>query len=145
MMEKLKLVNEMPDVITYKEEKIFDTEQIRRLFLSVNWESGKYPEKVVSGLKNSSVVISAWDKDRLVGLVRALDDGTTVAFIHYLLVDPAYQGRHIGYELMSRLMEKYRDLLYIKIMPSDPATILFYKNFGFEFYENYSAMEIKRL
>jgi len=43
-------------------------------------------------MHNSTRVISAWDGDKLVGLVRALDDGETVAFLHYLLVDPAYQG-----------------------------------------------------
>ncbi|WP_139176503.1 GNAT family N-acetyltransferase [Butyrivibrio sp. ob235] len=25
-----------------------------------------------------------------------IDDGETIAFIHYLLVDPEYQGQHIG-------------------------------------------------
>ena len=50
-------------------------------------------------MQNSSHVISAWDGDKLVGLVRALDDGETIAFLHYLLVDPAYHGLHIGHTL----------------------------------------------
>lgn len=132
-------------MITYQRTKEFTVEQIRELFTSVHWKSADYPERIVRGLKNSSVVISAWDGTNLVGLVRALDDGETVGFIHYLLVNPNYQGLHIGYELMSQLMEQYKDLLYIKIMPSDPATIPFYQKFGFEIYDNYSAMEIKRL
>lgn len=132
-------------MIRYEINKDFDVAQIRNLFLSVHWESGKYPEKIVKGLHNSSVVISAWDEDRLVGLIRALDDGETVGFIHYLLVDPAYHKMHIGSELMRRLLIKYENLLYIKIMPSDPLTVGFYKKFGFIQYENYSAMEIKRI
>ena len=35
------------------------------------------------------------------------------------------------------------DQLYIKVMPSDPKTIPFYEKFGFQQYENYSAMLIK--
>ncbi len=132
-------------MIVYKNTKTFSKEQIEELFLSVNWDSGRYPERVAAGLENSSVVISAWDGERLVGLVRGLDDGETVGFIHYLLVDPAYQGQHIGEELMKRIMDRYRDLLYVKIMPSDPKTVEFYKKFGFEIFDNYSAMEIKRL
>lgn len=132
-------------MITYKAVKDFQEEQIKELFLSVKWDSGKYPEKIVRGLKNSSAVISAWDGERLIGLVRGLDDGETVGFIHYLLINPEYQGQHIGEELMNRIMQEYRDLLYIKIMPSDPKTIDFYKKFGFEIFDNYSAMEIKRL
>ncbi len=30
--------------------------------------------------------------NQLVGLIRALDDGEMVAFLHYLLVHPDYQG-----------------------------------------------------
>jgi len=131
--------------ITYKRIKKFTKEEIERLFLSVNWESGKYPERIVEALQKSSKVISAWDEDRLIGLVRSLDDGNLCAFIHYLLVDPAYQGYHIGYALMEQLMAEYEDYLYIKIMPSDVGTIPFYKKFGFEIYDNYSAMEVKRL
>ena len=68
-------------MIRYDEHlKEFCIDDIRELFLSVHWESGNYPEKVVKGLKSSSTVVSAWDDDRLIGLVRGLDDGETVAF-----------------------------------------------------------------
>jgi ribosomal protein S18 acetylase RimI-like enzyme len=129
--------------IEYKETKDFCPMDIKRLFLSVNWESGKYPDKLVRAFNNSSHVISAWDENRLVGLVRAIDDGETIAFIHYLLVDPEYQGQHIGDELMKRLLAHFKNHLYVKIMPSDSKTIPFYERFGFKQYENYSAMVIK--
>lgn len=83
------------------------------------------------------------DNECLVGLVRELDDGETVAFIHYLLVDPKYQGFHIGDMLMKQLMGYLDEILYIKIMPSDPKTIPFYERYGFKQFENYSAMVIK--
>ena len=140
----------MPDTggytmeIEYRQTKEFTAVELKRLFLSVSWESGKYPEKLVRAMHNSTKVISAWDGNKLVGLVRALDDGETVAFLHYLLVDPAYQGRHIGDELMKRIMVFYEDLLYVKIMPSDPKTIPFYERYGFQQYDNYSAMVRKR-
>ena len=130
--------------IRYEERKDFDVEDLERLFLSVGWESGRYPEKLAVAMRNSSHVVSAWDQDRLVGLVRALDDGATVAFLHYLLVDPAYQGKHIGEELMKRILAHFDEHLYIKIMPSDPKTVPFYERFGFRTYDNYSAMVIKR-
>lgn len=131
--------------IRYSETKTFTVQQLETLFLSVKWESGRHPEKLMRGMQNSSHVISAWDGAQLVGLVRSLDDGETVAFLHYLLVNPAYQGQHIGTELMERILEKLRGFLYIKIMPSDPKTIPFYEKFGFRQYSNYTAMEIMRL
>lgn len=132
-------------MIVYKTIKDFSKQEIEDLFLSVHWESGKYPEKIVKGLANSSVVISAWDNDRLIGLVRGLDDGATVGFLHYLLVHPAYQGQQIGEELVKRILAEYQDLLYVKIMPSDLGTLGFYRRFGFEVFDNYAAMEIKRV
>ena len=129
--------------IEYKQTKEFTAAQLQNLFLSVNWESGKYPDKLVNAMLNSTRVISAWDGNKLVGLVRALDDGETVAFLHYLLVDPAYQGHHIGDNLMKQIMSFYENLLYVKIMPSDPKTIPFYEQYGFRQYDNYSAM-VKR-
>ena len=129
--------------IEYKNTKIFTEDALQRLFLSVNWESGNYPDKLVCAMQNSTHVISAWDGNKLIGLVRALDDRATVAFLHYLLVDPAYQGNHIGDELMKRMLSNFEDLLYVKIMPSDPKTIAFYQRYGFKQYENYSAMVLK--
>ena len=129
--------------IEYKETKEFDPKDLERLFLSVNWESGKYPDKLKRAFQNSSYIVSAWDGSRLVGLVRALADGETIAFIHYLLVDPHYQGQHIGDELMNRILSHLKDHLYVKVMPSDPKTKPFYERFGFKEYDNYSAMVIK--
>ena len=130
-------------MITYSDTKIFPMEDLQRLFLSVGWESGNYPDKLVRAMRNSTHVVSAWDGNRLIGRVRALDDGETVAFLHYFLVDPAYQGLHIGDELMTRVMAFFENHLYVKIMPSDPKTIAFYERYGFQQYDNYSAMVLK--
>ena len=129
--------------IEYKNTKIFTEKELERLFLSVKWESGNYPDKLVRAMQNSTYVISAWDGNELIGLIRALGDGETVAFLHYFLVDPAYQGRHIGDELMKRILKYFKNLLYVKIMPSDPKTIPFYERYGFQQYDNYSAMVLK--
>lgn len=128
--------------IEYSEIKEFNEDELEELFLSVGWESGKYPDKLKNAMKNSSDVISAWAEGKLVGLIRGISDGETVAFIHYFLVNPKYQGNHIGAELLERLLEKYDGVLHIKVMPSSPDTIGFYEKFGFRQYDNYSALEI---
>ena len=67
-------------------------EDLLVFFDSVGWLSAKYSQRLVNALAGSSTVFSAWDGDRLVGLANALDDGKLTAYIHYLLVDPEYQG-----------------------------------------------------
>lgn len=128
-------------MIAYTEEKKFTKEQVHKLFLSLNWVSGQYPERLHKALMNSSTVISAWDGERLVGLVRAIDDTELVAYVHYVLVDPAYHGYGIGTELMNRLVAKYKDYLYIEVMPEESKNQTFYKRFGFTVMEDGIAMQ----
>lgn len=67
--------------ITYTEQKNFTVNQVQELFLSVVWISGQYPNRLHKALMHSSTVITAWDGERLVGLVRLLDDTEMVASI----------------------------------------------------------------
>ena len=78
--------------ITYTTEKVFTQQQIQDLFWSVRWVSGQYPEQLYKALLNSQTVLTAWDGDKLVGLVRVIDDGEILAYIHYVLVRPDYHG-----------------------------------------------------
>lgn len=56
--------------IVYTERKKFTQKQVQELFLSVDWVSGEYPERLYKALMHSSTVITAWDGEQLVGLVR---------------------------------------------------------------------------
>ena len=66
--------------ITYTEERNFTPQQAADLFLSVRWVVGKYPGRLHKALMNSSRVSSAWDGDRLVGLIRIMDDSKNSPF-----------------------------------------------------------------
>ncbi|HBK29780.1 MAG TPA: GNAT family N-acetyltransferase [Parabacteroides sp.] len=131
--------------IEYKETKDFTEKEIEELFLSVGWLSGKYPERLIKALKSSSCVVTAWDGGKLVGLVRALDDGEMVAFLHYLLVRPEYQGNGIAARLIGIMKEKYKDYLYLNIMPDEKQNVPFYQRLGFTLLENGAAMQIRHL
>ena len=53
---------------TVTSEKVFTQQQIQDLLLSVRWVSGQYPEQLYKALLNSQTVLTAWDRDKLVGL-----------------------------------------------------------------------------
>ena len=129
-------------MITYSEEKKFTKEQVQQLFLSVNWVSGNYPERLYKALMNSSTVLTVWDNEKLVGLIRVLDDTEMLAQIHYVLVHPDYQGKGIAGSMIERIKEKYRDFLYIEGMPEDKANVPFYVKHGFSVMENGAAIQI---
>ena len=67
-------------------------------------------------MRNYQTVFTAWDGDRLVGLISAMDDGIMTAYIHYLLVRPEYQGNGIGLKLIEKTKEKYKDYLRIVLV-----------------------------
>jgi len=128
--------------ITYTEEKKFTQDQIQRLFLSVGWVSGQYPARLYKALMHSSTVITAWDGDRLVGLVRLIDDSELVAYMHYVLVDPAYHGRGIAGTMIGMVKEKYKNYLYIEIMPEESKNASFYEQHGFQVMPDGVAMQL---
>ena len=129
-------------MITYTEEKKFTKQQVQQLFLSVNWTSGNYPERLYRALLHSSTVLTAWDGDRLVGLIRALDDTAMLAQIHYVLVHPAYHAQGIAGHMLELIKEKYRDFLYIEAMPEDKKNVPFYEKHGFSVMEKGAAIQI---
>lgn len=129
-------------MFTYTEEKKFTKEQVQQLFLSVNWISGKYPERLYKALMNSSTVLTVWDEKKLIGLTRVLDDSEMLAQIHYVLVDPDYQGMGIAGKMIEYIKEKYKDFMYIDGMPEDKKNVPFYQKHGFSLMENGAAIQI---
>lgn len=129
-------------MITYTEEKIFTQQAVQDLFLSIGWESGNYPTRLYKALMHSSTVLTAWDGERLVGLVRVLDDSEMLAYMHYVLVHPDYQGRGIAGTMVERVKEKYKDYLYLEVMPEESKNATFYEKHGFHRMADGVAMQI---
>ena len=129
-------------MITYTEEKKFTKQQVQQSFLSVNWTSGNYPERLYRALLHSSTGLTAWDGEKLVGLIRVLDDTAMLAQIHYVLVHPAYHGQGIAGHMLELIKEKYRDFLYIEAMPEDKKNVPFYEKHGFSVMEKGAAIQI---
>lgn len=130
--------------IQYRTTRNFSEDELKDLFLSVNWSSGHYPEKLVIAMRNSSTVYTAWHEDRLVGLINVLDDNIMTAYIHYLLINPEFQGKGIGKSLVNYVKNKYRDYLRIVLIAYEKETP-FYKNLGFEIGDEKAPMFITSL
>lgn len=129
-------------MIKYTEEKKFTQEQVQKLFLSVGWTSGNYPKRLYKALMNSSTVLTAWDEEELVGLIRVLDDTEMLAQIHYVLVHPDHQGKGIAGAMLEHVKEKYKDFMYIEVMPEDKKNVPFYEKHGFTIMKNGAAIQI---
>lgn len=130
--------------IEYKKNKDFSESDLQDLFLSVDWDSGNYPEKLKIALKNSHMVYAAYDDGKLVGLINSLSDGIMTVYFHYLLVRPEYQGQGIGKKLVELMLGEYADFARKAIIAYD-SEVEFYKKCGFELGEDKSPMFVTYL
>ena len=116
--------------IEYRDTHDFSKEELEVLFLSVEWSSGHFPNKLVIAMKNFKTVYSAWDDNKLVGLISVMDDGIMNAYVHYLLVNPEYLGRTIGRTLVHMVKERYKNYMRIAVIGYDNE-VRFYEQCGF--------------
>ncbi|MEG0615461.1 MAG: GNAT family N-acetyltransferase [Oscillospiraceae bacterium] len=130
--------------IVYKEIKELGEKDLQELFLSVEWSSGNYPEKLAIAMKNYGSVFTAWSGDKLVGLISSMDDGIMTAYVHYLLINPHYQGKGIGKQLVKMTTDHYKDYLRIVLVAYDKE-LGFYKHCGFKIGEEKTPMFITSL
>ena len=130
--------------IIYKDMHDFNADDLEELFHSVDWSSGDFPDKLVIAMKNYKTVYSAWDKDKLVGMICVMDDGIMNAYVHYLLVNPEYQDKKIGRTLVEMVKEHYKDYMRIALIAYDNEAH-FYENCGFEKGSDASPMFVTSL
>ncbi|WP_026702898.1 GNAT family N-acetyltransferase [Salibacterium aidingense] len=106
-------------------------EGLQDLFLSVKWESGHFPSELLKAMRGSHFVVTAWDGDKLIGLINALSDGVLTAYFHYMLINPGYQGKGIGKEMMALMLDKYQGY-ETKVLVAYPNVVEFYGKLGFK-------------
>ncbi|WP_339924447.1 GNAT family N-acetyltransferase [uncultured Cyclobacterium sp.] len=117
--------------ITISETREIDVGQIVALYKANKWSAAEKPHELKNALLNSHSLISAWDKESLIGIGNAVSDGYLVVYFPHLLVHPDYQGKGIGKRIVAKFQEKYKDF-HMQILTADHEAIPFYKKVGFE-------------
>ncbi|QJB57009.1 GNAT family N-acetyltransferase [Pseudodesulfovibrio sp. zrk46] len=90
----------------------------------------RQPDLLEQTFKGSSLVCFAWDGDKLIGLARALSDGTLHSVIYDLCMLPEYQGHHLGKRMMEAMLERLGTAN--TVLWSVPGKEGFYERFGFK-------------
>ena len=120
--------------ITYSTRKDLPPEQLHRLFMSVGWSDGMESPFMLKNFNvpfiNSTVVISAWENDCLVGCVRVLSDKIIRSVIYDLAVAPEFQNQGIGKELIRRCIEHFPDSEWL--VGTTHKTSAYYEKIGFK-------------
>ncbi len=127
--------------ITYNDTiRDLPVEQLYHLFFSAGWagsESTPDPDTLRYfnvPFMNSTLVISTWDNDRLIGVVRVLSDKIIRSVIHDLVIDPDYRKMGIGKELIRRCIEHYPNSEWL--VQTEKHISGYYEKMGFKIYND---------
>ena len=90
--------------ITLKESKSIDITLLRELYQFAPWAKDRSLRDIKTALVNSTLVVSAWDRDLLVGFARVLSDKVFRATLWDVIVRPEYQNEGIGSMLVEKII-----------------------------------------
>ncbi|MHC0036948.1 GNAT family N-acetyltransferase [Pseudoneobacillus sp. C159] len=107
--------------------------QVLHLYESLNWNSlGLTIDDLERMCKQSWFVIYAYDEDRLVGMGRIVSDGIITGVLCGVGVDPSYQSRGIGKEIVIRLADHCEKNKVIPQLMCVETLEPYYQKLGFE-------------
>lgn len=115
------------------DRKDIDIAQVLELFQCADWTRDRTFEETKALLMQSSLVLSAWDGNRLVAIARVLTDFLFRATVYDVIVRPEDQLRGIGRMLMDKLLDhpKLSHIPAVFLLTRDKQ--LFYQKLGFVF------------
>lgn len=79
-------------------------------------------------------MISAWENERLIGTVRVLSDKFISSIIYDLVIDPEYQNKGIGKELVKRCIEHFPNSEWL--VQTEKHISGYYEKIGFKIYND---------
>lgn len=105
-------------------------QEVAELRNSVGWNGMEQCYK--NSLKGSYFYICCYDDNELIGFLDVVSNGVTDAYIQDVIVNPNYQGKGIGTNLMNRAIDKLNDdNIYMISVLFQESFLPFYKKFGF--------------
>ncbi|MCC5894189.1 MAG: GNAT family N-acetyltransferase [Alkalibacterium sp.] len=133
--------------ITYITQAEITMDDLLSLYSSVGWSAyTDHPDKMAKLLSGAVNLISAWDGDHLVGLVRALSDNASIVYVQDILVHPEFQRKGIGRHLLDSLLKDYAHIRQIVLMTDNTEkTKAFYQSLGFSAAEDVEAVAFIRM
>jgi ribosomal protein S18 acetylase RimI-like enzyme len=117
--------------IIYKFDAIPTPEQIIELYNEADLPRPTHdPTRIKAMFENSDLIVTAWDKNKLVGISRTITDWVWCSYLADLAVNPAYQGSGIGKKLIEFTREKIGEQSILLLL-SVPTAMDYYPKVGF--------------
>lgn len=118
--------------------------QIAELYRAANFLSATDDASFLSRYLESSLVVGAFDNDRLIGTGRAVTDFVSDAYIQDVTVDVSYRRQGIGSEIINFLINELSTFGVDWIgLVGVPGSEEFYRSLGFKQMDGHTAYLLK--
>lgn len=118
--------------ITYRTGNDLDLEAVVELYRASTLGERRPVEqrpRMEAMLRNANLVVTAWDRDQMVGIARSVSDFAYCTYLSDLAVRESHQRRGIGRELIRRTQEAGGQATVILL--SAPRAVGYYPHVGF--------------
>ena len=123
------------NTITYQKDVRLNLDEVIDLYNASTLGERRpvHNRDVMQGMMdNASLIVTAWDDSKLVGIARTLTDFWNVAYLADLAVHLDYQHQGIGKELINQTRDALNPTCSIVLL-SAPKANEYYPKIGFEF------------
>lgn len=118
--------------ITYRLDIIPDTDQIIEVYSSSGINRPIVDkERITKMYANSNLVVTAWNKDKLIGISRSLTDFCYCCYLSDLAVRKEYQANGIGKKLIELTRTRIGEQTTLLLL-SAPTAMDYYPKVGFQ-------------
>tara|TARA_E500000331_G_C17050929_1_gene623907 strand:- start:362 stop:823 length:462 start_codon:yes stop_codon:yes gene_type:complete len=108
-----------------------------------SWASNRSQRDIKTMLEKSSVVVSAWNYNKMIGFGRATTDGIFRAVLWDVVVDKQYQNQGIGKKIVQTILDSPKVSKVEKIYIMTTNCKNFYSNIGFKLVKDQNLMALK--
>ena len=113
------------------------------LFRAVRWGNDLTSEQLFKAVCASTHLVTAWDKDVLIGIARSMDDGVWSANIDCMMVHPNYRGQGVAKRMLHDLLEMLQIVQFISVSPNERDNVQLYMDAGFKFIDTGSLLQLE--
>jgi len=103
--------------VRFSDTKEFTKMQLAALYKAAGQSMPCDPAKLKAAAAGSSRVISAWEGKRLIGLIRAIDDGVMSAYVCETVAAAGEGQEEIARALVARMRAAYPDAFRVDGLP----------------------------
>jgi GNAT superfamily N-acetyltransferase len=126
--------------INYKFDVIPAVDKVMELYADAGLKRPMDKNRITRMYSHSNLIVTAWDKTKLVGISRALTDFCYCCYLSDLAVRKKYQHHGIGRELIRLTKDKIGDETMLLLL-SAPAAMEYYPKVGLAKVENGFILE----